>query len=305
MKHLSKKSSIKESNINGSLEQIVIKFIQKIAIRNGYSPYDSFTAIEGIMNRIKGKFGEGKYDLEEATKEEVINQKELNKELEKTSKITKDINIEETHGPEITDENELIKAIVRAGKKSKPFLDKLVKLLQDMGAGAGTALRFEGRKKKNQDDGGEEIEDNYYKADKDDDSSEFEKKPTKKDFKKDSTSNTALQLQSAVEKMRKIATALRFEGRKKKNQDDGGEEIEDNYYKADKDDDSSEFEKEPTKKDFKKDSTSNTALQLQSAVEKMKKIAKLYKSSEGDKKEKYLNQLKDLTKTKKKLEGSL
>ena len=237
MKHLSKKSSIKESNINGSLEQIVIKFIQKIAIRNGYSPYDSFTAIEGIMNRIKGKFGEGKYDLEEATKEEVINQKELNKELEKTSKITKDINIEETHGPEITDENELIKAIVRAGKKSKPFLDKLVKLLQDMGAGAGTALRFEGRKKKNQ--------------------------------------------------------------------DDGGEEIEDNYYKADKDDDSSEFEKEPTKKDFKKDSTSNTALQLQSAVEKMKKIAKLYKSSEGDKKEKYLNQLKDLTKTKKKLEGSL
>jgi hypothetical protein len=43
----------------------------------------------------------------------------------------------------ITGENELVKAIIKMGKKSKPFLKKLEKLLQDMGSGAGHALRSE------------------------------------------------------------------------------------------------------------------------------------------------------------------
>ena len=58
--------------------------------------------------------------------------------------VVKEEEIKEFEGPMISGENELIQAIQKLGKKSKPFLKKLEKLLQDIGSGAGHALRTEG-----------------------------------------------------------------------------------------------------------------------------------------------------------------
>jgi hypothetical protein len=133
--------------------------------------------------------------VDEATSAEVENQKELNKELEKTAQISKKINMDETlttettntlkefEGPMITGENELVKAIIKMGKKSKPFLKKLEKLLQDMGSGAGHALRSEA----------EEGEDEFDVVDKE---------PTKKDLKGDSVAVRGRKLQETVAQMK-------------------------------------------------------------------------------------------------------
>ena len=124
--------------------------------------------------------------VDEATEEEVKNQKDLNKELETTAKIKKDMELKEFEGPMITGENELVKAIIKMGKKSKPFLKKLEKLLQDIGSGAGHALRSEA----------EEEDDEFDVVDKE---------PTKKDLKGDSVAVRGRKLQETITQMKALA----------------------------------------------------------------------------------------------------
>jgi len=65
-------------------------------------------------------------------------------------------------------------------------------------------------------------------------------------------------------------------------------------------------DEEPTAADLKKkDSVATTASKLQKLTAKMKDLAKAYKETEGDKKEKIKDELKSLTAEKKKLERAL
>jgi len=90
--------------------------------------------------------------------------------------------------------------------------------------------------------------------------------------------------------------------------DDAPEDVVDTYYKADDEDMGFDDEKEPTKADISKNAGSkfsSTGDKYKALIKQMKDIADKYKAASGEEAKMYVDQLKDLTKEKKKLEAML
>jgi hypothetical protein len=210
--------------------------------------------------------------VKEASEEEVENQRELNKELEKTVNIEKKMNMKENKNFSDYSNQELQAYITNTNDSgAKTELSKRSSKLRDLTRTAG----IENNKGKNIN----EFEGPMI-------SGENELIKAIQTLAKKS-SPFLKKLEKLIQEMGAGAgNALRLE--------------------VDEDeDDDVDFDKEPTKKDMKKDSISTTGSKLQKTVEQMRKLAREYKDSDGTKKEKLKEKLKELTKVKKDLEASL
>jgi hypothetical protein len=90
--------------------------------------------------------------------------------------------------------------------------------------------------------------------------------------------------------------------------DDAPEDVKDTYYNVDADDIGFDDEKEPSKADISKNAGSkfsSTGDKYKALLKQMKDIADKYKAASGEEAKAYVDQLKDLTKEKKKLEAIL
>ena len=90
--------------------------------------------------------------------------------------------------------------------------------------------------------------------------------------------------------------------------DETPEDVIDTYYKADAEDVGFDDEKEPSKADISKNAGSkftSTQDKYKALIKQMKDVASKYKAASGDEAKTYVDQLKDLTKEKKKLEAIL
>jgi len=112
---------------------------------------DGIEVFQDAETEVGGVSGEVQDNLEAALEAaKGLGDEELTKQIGNTltfftrQHVVKEEEIKEFEGPMISGENELIKAIQKLGEKSKPFLKKVEKLLQDIGSGAGHALRTEG-----------------------------------------------------------------------------------------------------------------------------------------------------------------
>jgi hypothetical protein len=93
----------------------------------------------------------------------------------------------------------------------------------------------------------------------------------------------------------------------KKEDDEDEEDVKDDWEKPEADEDGDK-DKEPSKAELakmKKDSVATISNKLQKIVKQMKDKVEEYKTAEGDKKEAIKDELKELTKEKKKLENQL
>jgi phage host-nuclease inhibitor protein Gam len=90
--------------------------------------------------------------------------------------------------------------------------------------------------------------------------------------------------------------------------DDAPEDVKDTYYDVDAEDIGFDDEKEPSKADISKNVGSkfaSTGDKYKALVKQMKDVAAKYKSASGEEAKMYVDQLKDLTKEKKRLEAIL
>jgi hypothetical protein len=90
--------------------------------------------------------------------------------------------------------------------------------------------------------------------------------------------------------------------------DDAPEDVKDTYYDVDAEDVGFDDEKEPSKADISKNAgskLSSTGDKYKALLKQMKDIADKYKAASGEEAKAYVDQLKDLTKEKKKLEAIL
>jgi len=90
--------------------------------------------------------------------------------------------------------------------------------------------------------------------------------------------------------------------------DETPEDVKDTYYDADTEDIGFDDEKEPSKADISKNIGSkfaSTGNEYKALLKQMKDIAAKYKSASGEEAKMYVDQLKDLTKEKKRLEAIL
>jgi hypothetical protein len=90
--------------------------------------------------------------------------------------------------------------------------------------------------------------------------------------------------------------------------DDAPEDVKDTYYDTDAEDIGFDDEKEPSKADISKNvgsKFSSTGDKYKALLKQMKDIAAKYKSASGEEAKMFVDQLKDLTKEKKKLEAIL
>lgn len=275
--------------IQKSINNIVngIKFLQ-YAIHDSNAEEDFKEFMEHSPYVLRGLNVSYKKLLGEASKEEVDNQKELNKELEKTADIKKKIDLELNESN--SNNGELKKLVVDRlsqffrvnpfnlsqfkfdGNDNMEEFSKAVNASSIEGAKLYYDVAIKSVKKElglNENNKNKELQDliNKYKGK----SYSSLSKPEQEEFNKIKTLKNSLN--------------------EKKEEEDVW----------DMDD-----EKEPPKSAIKKkDSVSTLVNKLQQTKKEMQSVLNLWKKAEGPEKSKYLNRLKELTNIKKELEKSL